>query len=314
MGVKILIAHRGNFAGQNAERENTVDYLEEALAAGYDVELDVRAMRNNIFLGHDTAIEKVPSIEWLRDSRKWVHCKDRASYDLLSKYRDIRCFMQEKDDVDSQVGRYRWISSGAAKDCITYGQNMIVHESWVNDRCDHFGIYGDNVSQFKDRVTSLTWSINKILLDVDGVMTNGKKVYNSSGECVHKEFCDKDWTAIKRMRAAGLHIYLVSADSWNKEIADNRGIPFIHGHTTDLGRKIDVLRKQGFNLSECAYIGDDYYDLELMWHVGEAYCPEDAIDEVKAACTIIPAKGGENCIAKFYSMIKCDLRENFPHE
>ena len=36
----IRIAHRGNFAGINRDRENSPDYIEEAIAAGYNVEVD----------------------------------------------------------------------------------------------------------------------------------------------------------------------------------------------------------------------------------------------------------------------------------
>ena len=36
-----LIAHRGNIDGPNPERENSPEYIEEALKAGYDVEVDV---------------------------------------------------------------------------------------------------------------------------------------------------------------------------------------------------------------------------------------------------------------------------------
>ncbi len=36
-----LISHRGNISGKLPERENTVDYIQEALGLGYDVEVDV---------------------------------------------------------------------------------------------------------------------------------------------------------------------------------------------------------------------------------------------------------------------------------
>ena len=43
--------------------------------------------------------------------------------------------------------------------------------------------------------------IKLVILDVDGVMTDGKKYYDRDGKVVIKNFCDKDWTAIKRFRA-----------------------------------------------------------------------------------------------------------------
>lgn len=337
-----LIAHRGNFAGQNAERENTVEYLEEALAAGYDVEFDVFCYEGKLLLGHDKIVKRtshlekmyelgkrypiqspikneVPSIEWLRDSRKWVHCKDVESFKILSRYADIKCFMQEGDEPESYIrGGYGWINSAASKNSIGLDK-PIVHESWVEPTATlkfwPYAIYGYNVSKYKDLgLQDKYWSINTILLDVDGVMTNGKKLYDTKGDCMAKEFCDKDWTAIKRMKSAGLRVIMISSDGWNKEIAFRRNIDWIYANTTGEASKLNELRRMNIDLNKCIYIGDDYYDLELLSHVAQAYCPQDAIPEVKRYSTVIPAKGGENCIAAFYEMIKENLQENFPYE
>ena len=55
----ILIAHRGNIEGKNKLRENKIDYILEALEQSYDVEIDVRFIKNYgaYFLGHDEAQE-----------------------------------------------------------------------------------------------------------------------------------------------------------------------------------------------------------------------------------------------------------------
>lgn len=341
-----LIAHRGNHNGQNPLFENTASYLEEALAKGYDVEFDVFCIPGLsldssppnpiICLGHDgkiiesltmgskSPLNKIPSIEWLRDSRKWVHCKDQESYDILSKYDDIQCFMQEESEWESCVGvtEYRWINSGAAKRNVTFDSKMAVHESWVKPTATSgfmpCAVYGDFVSKYKDLgLQDKPWHIDTILLDVDGVMTNGRKtIIQGNGEeyLLSKEFCDKDWTAIKRMQSAGLRVVMISADKWNKEVADNRKVEFFQSTTTGRDSKLNVVRRYGVDLTKSIYIGDDYYDLELLWHVAKAYCPEDAIEEVKRCSKIIHAKGGENCVAAFYDTIKGNIQENFPHE
>ena len=48
----IKIAHRGNLFGRIPERENSPEYIQEALAAGYDVEVDVWFEEGKLFLGH----------------------------------------------------------------------------------------------------------------------------------------------------------------------------------------------------------------------------------------------------------------------
>ena len=73
----ILIAHRGNFSGPNPERENTIEYIQEALDLGYEVEIDIWG-RSQLWLGHDKPENPCP-ISFLMKNRKklWIHfsCK-----------------------------------------------------------------------------------------------------------------------------------------------------------------------------------------------------------------------------------------------
>jgi hypothetical protein len=76
----IIISHRGNLDGRIPDRENTVSYVDEALAKGFDVEIDVRFRDEKLWMGHDYPDEKI-DMEWLDANRKklWVHCKDLES-------------------------------------------------------------------------------------------------------------------------------------------------------------------------------------------------------------------------------------------
>ena len=49
----ILISHRGNIDGKKPHLENQPDYIDEAIALGYDVEIDVWLIDGVLFLGHD---------------------------------------------------------------------------------------------------------------------------------------------------------------------------------------------------------------------------------------------------------------------
>ena len=62
--------------------------------------------------------------------------------------------------------------------------------------------------------------IKLILLDIDGVMTDGRKYYDKEGTVRLKTFCDKDWTAIKRFRALGIQVAFLSGDGFNANIAN----------------------------------------------------------------------------------------------
>jgi glycerophosphoryl diester phosphodiesterase len=74
-----LIAHRGNINGPDPSKENTLEYIEQAIAQGFDVEVDVRysPLDSKLYLGHDGPDHKV---DWFwfgkyRDNL-WIHCKN----------------------------------------------------------------------------------------------------------------------------------------------------------------------------------------------------------------------------------------------
>ena len=51
-----------------------------------------------------------------------------------------------------------------------------------------------------------------LILDVDGVLTDGRKYYDVSGKGVLKTFCDRDFTAIKKFKANGWDVVFLSGD------------------------------------------------------------------------------------------------------
>ena len=58
-----LIAHRGNTHGRNAERENSPTYIKEALATGYDAEIDVWYINNwSFWLDLNILLRTIPVV------------------------------------------------------------------------------------------------------------------------------------------------------------------------------------------------------------------------------------------------------------
>lgn len=96
-----LIAHRGNIFGPNKARENSPSYIDEAIAAGFDVEIDVTIQDNKLYLGHDTP-DHLVTIDWLyhRKDKLYIHCKDFAAlrFFAVDKYSDFFHFFTHSDD------------------------------------------------------------------------------------------------------------------------------------------------------------------------------------------------------------------------
>ena len=75
-----LISHRGNIKGPNPYRENAPTYIDCAIGNGYDVDIDLRSIDGELWLGHDVPQYKVEH-SWLQPRKEylWIHCKDIAA-------------------------------------------------------------------------------------------------------------------------------------------------------------------------------------------------------------------------------------------
>ncbi len=103
----ILISHRGNTQGRNEARENTPSYIEEAIKAGFIVEIDIFSLGGQLFLGHN--IENKLKIEksWLdgKANDLLIHCKNLDAARFCSKFRHLNFFFHESDPyVVSSIG------------------------------------------------------------------------------------------------------------------------------------------------------------------------------------------------------------------
>lgn len=148
--------------------------------------------------------------------------------------------------------------------------------------------------------------VKLIILDVDGVLTDGKKHYDSSGVAVYKTFCDKDFTAIKKFKSANVDVVFLSGDQKiNEALAKNRNIPFYYTRGTCKSEFLDLLLKEYNCLpGEIAFMGDDTFDMEIMKRVGYAFCPADAPKEVKEASIVLNKDGGNNCVLELYEWLR----------
>jgi hypothetical protein len=109
-----LISHRGNINGPDISRENSPLYIIEALNLGYDVEIDLWAKDNILFLGHDKPQYKIENsfIENNKDNL-WIHCKNlEALYVCQFILKDIHYFWHQSDDYTLTSKNIFWTFPG----------------------------------------------------------------------------------------------------------------------------------------------------------------------------------------------------------
>ena len=149
-------------------------------------------------------------------------------------------------------------------------------------------------------------NIKLILMDVDGVLTNGDIVYSSSGEEL-KRFNIQDGMGITLARMAGLKTGIVTSreSEMVKRRAEELKIDIIsQGNSNKLIPYKEIQKNQGLKDDEIAYIGDDLPDLCILKRAGFAAAVANARDEVKAVCDYVTiAEGGNGAIREIIEMI-----------
>ena len=126
-------------------------------------------------------------------------------------------------------------------------------------------------------------AIRLLLLDVDGVLTDGRIVYDNHG-VETKAFDVKDGHGLKLLQRAGVRIGIITGrQSRLVELrAAELGIDILHQGIKDkLEPYLAILGELGLTDAEVAYVGDDVVDLPILRRVGFAATVADAAEDVK---------------------------------
>ena len=138
--------------------------------------------------------------------------------------------------------------------------------------------------------------IRCVLSDVDGVMTDGRIIYDSAG-VETKNFHVRDGLAIKLWMLSGFHFGILTA---RESVVVSRratelGIRYVaQGREEKLPSAQRMMAEMGCQPDQVCYIGDDLTDLPVMKHVALAVCPADAATDVQeTAHWILRSNGGD---------------------
>jgi len=110
-----IIAHRGNTLGPSIN-ENKLWYLKEAIAKGFEVEVDVWVVDGLIFFGHDGPQYAVTESDLISLSDKaWFHCKNIEALNLFcNRHSMLKFFWHEQDRYTLTSNGYIWSYPGQA--------------------------------------------------------------------------------------------------------------------------------------------------------------------------------------------------------
>jgi 3-deoxy-D-manno-octulosonate 8-phosphate phosphatase (KDO 8-P phosphatase) len=152
--------------------------------------------------------------------------------------------------------------------------------------------------------------IRMILLDVDGVLTDGGLYYTAEGHEL-KRFHAHDGYGIVRGREAGLTFGIISGRSTPIVEARARVLKIdevIQGVDDKLAAFRLLQQRRGLAYGAFAFIGDDLFDIPLLKSVGLSAAPRNALPAVKKSVDCVTrTAGGEGAVREFVDLI-LDLR------
>jgi len=148
--------------------------------------------------------------------------------------------------------------------------------------------------------------IKLLILDVDGVLTDGRIILDSNGNEL-KSFHVRDGHGIKMLQRAGIRIAIITGRR-SKVVESRAGELGIRDVYQKVFRKSEVyeelLAKYRLRDENVAFMGDDIVDQEIIKRVGLSAAPADAEEEVKDMVDIVMTReGGRGAVRELTDII-----------
>jgi len=157
-----------------------------------------------------------------------------------------------------------------------------------------------------DNVRQRASHVRMVLLDVDGVLTDGVVVMHADGS-ESKGFHIRDGAAIVWAQRAGLTVGLLSARTSGATThrAAQLAVRIVaQGASSKLTKYEQIVRDAGLEDAAVAYMGDDLLDLPVIARVGLSGAPADAAAEVRERVHWISAAGGgRGAVREFIELV-----------
>ncbi len=155
-------------------------------------------------------------------------------------------------------------------------------------------------------VLALASSLKAVAFDVDGVLTDGGLYFGAAGD-EYKRFHTQDGLGLKLLRAAGVHVALITArssaalDARVKELGITH---FYQGREEKLAAFEELISAINVQPGECCYVGDDLVDLPIMTRCGLAIAVANANHVAKrVALWVTQANGGAGAVREVCELI-----------
>lgn len=159
---------------------------------------------------------------------------------------------------------------------------------------------------YPSSVLKAAQKIKLLLLDVDGVLTDGRLYYGNAGEEL-KAFDIQDGLGIKLLQRGGINVGIITGRSSDlvKRRAKELSIdPVVQGREDKLTALNQLLENMNIDLEEIAFVGDDLPDLAVIRRVGLGITPANG-NHILASQALWQTKrsGGNGAVREIAELI-----------
>lgn len=157
-----------------------------------------------------------------------------------------------------------------------------------------------------DRVKAAAGRVRLLIVDVDGVLTDGRIVLDNLGNEL-KFFHVRDGHGLKLLQRAGIEVAIVTGreSAVVERRAAELGIRRVHqGSKLKMEAYESILEETGLKDEEVAYVGDDIVDVPVMRRAGFSAAVADAEEYVKEAAMYVTERpGGRGAVREITDLI-----------
>jgi 3-deoxy-D-manno-octulosonate 8-phosphate phosphatase (KDO 8-P phosphatase) len=150
-----------------------------------------------------------------------------------------------------------------------------------------------------ESLTAAAKNISLLLLDVDGVLTDGRLYFSNSGEEI-KAFHSLDGHGIKMLMSVGIEVGIITGRTsvLLEKRAHDLGIEILYqGREDKLQALAEIMTATGLDSAQICYVGDDLPDLPVIKTVGLGFSVPQGHPELTAAAdAVTKAAGGMGAV------------------
>lgn len=162
------------------------------------------------------------------------------------------------------------------------------------------------MSDTVDEIIERAQRIKILILDCDGVLTDGRIIMLPDGDET-KSFDVKDGHAIVMLQRAGIKVGIISGRKSAVVRARAKELGVAHLHEMAWVKREpyeQILAEENFTDEDVCYIGDDVVDIPLMRRAGLAVAVADAVEETKAHAHLVTKRvGGRGAVREVIELI-----------